>query len=59
MANIYLKQYDNCNVMFEKYLNKDTLDKFAYSILYFLYLVVHHFNDDLFYDEIKKPASLF
>ena len=54
MANIYLKQYDNCNVMFEKYLNKDTLDKFAYSILYFLYLVVHHFNDDLFYDEVKN-----
>lgn len=54
LANINLKQYDKCDVMFEKYLNKDTQDKFGYSILYFLYLVVHHFDDDLFYDEIKN-----
>ena len=39
--------------MFEKHLNKSSNNKFTKSILYFLYLVVHHFDDDLFYDEIK------
>ena len=39
--------------MLEKYLHKDCHTKFSYSILYFLYLVVHHFDDDLFYNEIK------
>lgn len=54
LANIELKQYDKCDVMFDKYLNKDIQNKFSYSILYFLYLVVHHFDDDLFYDEVKN-----
>ena len=40
--------------MFEKYLNEDIQNKFSYSILYFLYLVVHHFDDELFYNEIKN-----
>lgn len=53
LANINLKQYDKCDIMFEKYLYKDCNNKFSYSILYFLYLVVHHFDDDLFYSEIK------
>ena len=54
LANIHLKQYDKCNLMFEKYLNRDIQNKFSYSILYFLYLVVHHWDDELFYDEIKN-----
>ena len=53
LANIHLKQYDKCDEMFEKHLNKSSNNKFTKSIFYFLYLVVHHFDDDLFYDEIK------
>lgn len=53
LANINLKQYDKCDEMFEKYLYRDSHTKFSYSILYFLYLVVHHFDDDFFYNEIK------
>ncbi|MDU0323332.1 transcriptional regulator [Clostridium butyricum] len=54
LAKINLKQYDSCDIMFKKYLNEDIQNKFSYSILYFLYLVVHHFDDELFYNEIKN-----
>jgi len=53
-ACIKLKKIDECNKIFDKYLNEQYESYKYYNAIYYLYLVVHKFNDNCFYDEVKN-----
>lgn len=44
----------NCDKIFDKYLNEQYEYSKYYNAIYFLYLVIHKFNDNCFYDEVKN-----
>jgi transcriptional regulator with XRE-family HTH domain len=53
-ACIKANKIDECNIIFNEYLtDKYKSSKYCNSI-YYLYLVVHNFNDNFFYDEVKN-----
>lgn len=53
-ACIRLNKIDQCNEIFDKYLTEQYKSCKYYDAIYYLYLVVHKFNDDCFYDEVKN-----
>lgn len=54
LACIKLNRYEECDDLFNKYLNEQYKNSKYYNSIYFLYLIVHHFNDNLFYEEVKN-----
>lgn len=53
-ACIKANKINECNIIFNEYLTDKYKSSKYYSSIYFLYLVVHNFNDDFFYDEVKN-----
>lgn len=53
-ACIKVNKIDECNIIFSEYLTDKYKSSKYYSSIYFLYLVAHNFNDDIFYDEVKN-----
>lgn len=53
-ACIKSNKIDECNIIFNEYLTDKYKSSKYYNSIYFLYLVVHNFNDNFFYDEVKN-----
>ncbi|MDR3594457.1 helix-turn-helix transcriptional regulator [Clostridium sp.] len=53
-ACIKLNKFDECNVIFDRYLGEQYKSSIHYNGIYYLYLVVYKLNDECFYDEVKN-----
>ena len=53
-ACLRLGKLDECNIIFDKYLNEEYISSKYYNAIYYLYLVAYKFNDEDFYDEVKN-----
>lgn len=54
MACIKLNITSQCNVIFEKYLTDKYKNHKYYKVIYFQYLLIHHFHEEIFYNEVKN-----
>lgn len=53
-ACIKLGKLDECNIIFDKYLNEKYKSSQYYNAIYYLYLVAYKFNNEDFYNEVKN-----
>lgn len=58
-ACIKLKDIAQCDLIFNKYLTKEYKENRYYNSIYFLYLVVHKYGDEGFYEEVKHHILPF
>lgn len=54
LACMKLNKIDDCNEIFDIYLNEKFESSMYYNALYFAYLCIHKFNDEFFYTEVKN-----
>lgn len=53
-ACMKLNKLSLCNEIFDKYLTDEYKNHKYYKVIYFQYLLIHHFHEDIFYNEIKN-----
>lgn len=53
-ACMKLHDYKECDKMFKKYLTEEYKTSEFYLLIYFLYLYIYKFNDEIFYEEVKN-----
>ncbi len=58
-ACIKLNDIEQCDAIFNKYLTEPYESYRYYKAIYFLYLVVHHFEEDFFYTKVKNEILPF